>query len=101
MSSPRRNPARSMTRSATGACRAIRVGEEAVFHLALDFPRRAASWCQANIAAPLFGGDRKRHGGRAGLAPEGELRTLLALLDRLCTMLTRLAHMGDRASGSA
>jgi hypothetical protein len=30
------------------------------------------------------------------LAPESEILTLLALLDRLCAMLTRLAHMGDR-----
>lgn len=35
------------------------------------------------------------------LAPEAESLTLLALLDRLCAMLTRLAHMGDRPSGSA
>jgi four helix bundle protein len=35
------------------------------------------------------------------LAPETEILTLLALLDRLCAMLTRLAHMGERASGSA
>ena len=28
------------------------------------------------------------------LAPEAEILTLLALLDRLCAMLTRLAHMG-------
>jgi four helix bundle protein len=33
------------------------------------------------------------------LAPEAEILTLLALLDRLCAMLTRLAHMGERASG--
>jgi hypothetical protein len=35
------------------------------------------------------------------LAPEAEILTLLALLDRLCAMLTRLAHMGDRSSGPA
>jgi four helix bundle protein len=35
------------------------------------------------------------------LAPEAEILTLLNLLDRLCAMLTRLAHMGDRPSGSA
>ena len=35
------------------------------------------------------------------LAPEAEILTLLALLDRLCAMLTRLAHMGDRPSNSA
>ena len=35
------------------------------------------------------------------LAPEAEILTLLVLLDRLCAMLTRLAHMGDRPSGSA
>jgi four helix bundle protein len=35
------------------------------------------------------------------LAPEAEILTLLALLDRLCAMLTRLAHMGDRPSGPA
>ena len=29
------------------------------------------------------------------LAPESEILTLLALLGRLCAMLTRLAHMGD------
>jgi four helix bundle protein len=32
------------------------------------------------------------------LAPEAEILTLLALLDRLCAMLTRLAHMGGRSS---
>ena len=32
------------------------------------------------------------------LAPEAEILTLLALLDRLCAMLTRLAHMGARPS---
>jgi four helix bundle protein len=36
-----------------------------------------------------------------GLAPESEVVALLALLDRLCAMLTRLAHMGERPSGSA
>ena len=36
-----------------------------------------------------------------GLAPEAEILTLLTLLDRLCAMLTRLAHMGDRLSGTA
>ena len=35
------------------------------------------------------------------LAPEVEILTLLALLDRLCAMLTRLAHMGERPSGPA
>jgi hypothetical protein len=35
------------------------------------------------------------------LAPESEILILLVLLDRLCAMLTRLAHMGERASGSA
>ena len=35
------------------------------------------------------------------LAPEAEILTLLALLDRLCAMLTRLGHMGERPSGSA
>jgi hypothetical protein len=35
------------------------------------------------------------------LAPEAEILTLLTLLDRLCAMLTRLAHMGERPSGSA
>jgi hypothetical protein len=35
------------------------------------------------------------------LAPEAEILTLLALLDRLCAMLARLAHMGERPSGSA
>ena len=35
------------------------------------------------------------------LAPEAEILTLLALLDRLCAMLTRLAHMSDRPSGPA
>jgi four helix bundle protein len=30
------------------------------------------------------------------LAPEPEILTLLVLLDRLCAMLTRLAHMGER-----
>ena len=35
------------------------------------------------------------------LAPEAEILTLLALLDRLCAMLTRLAHMGERPSGPA
>ena len=35
------------------------------------------------------------------LAPESEILTLLALLDRLCAMLTRLAHMGERPSGPA
>ena len=34
------------------------------------------------------------------LAPEAEILTL-ALLDRLCAMLTRLAHMGERPSGPA
>jgi len=33
--------------------------------------------------------------------PEAEILTLLALLDRLCAMLTRLAHMGERPSGPA
>jgi four helix bundle protein len=36
-----------------------------------------------------------------GLAPEAELLTLLTLLDRLCAMLTRLAHMGNQRFGSA
>ena len=35
------------------------------------------------------------------LAPEAEILTQLTLLDRLCAMLTRLAHMEDRPSGSA
>ena len=35
------------------------------------------------------------------LAPESEILTLLALLDRLCAMLARLAHMGERPSGPA
>ena len=35
------------------------------------------------------------------LAPESEIPTLLALLDRLCAMLTRLAHTGERPSGPA
>jgi hypothetical protein len=35
------------------------------------------------------------------LAPEAEILTLLALLDRLCAMLTRLAHMGERPFGPA
>jgi hypothetical protein len=35
------------------------------------------------------------------LAPEPEILTLLVLLDRLCAMLTRLAHMGERPSGPA
>lgn len=35
------------------------------------------------------------------LAPEPEILTLLVLLDRLCAMLTRLAHMGERPSGAA
>jgi len=35
------------------------------------------------------------------LASEEEVLTLLALLDRLCAMLTRLAHMGNRPVGSA
>jgi hypothetical protein len=34
-------------------------------------------------------------------APEPEILSLLLLLDRLCAMLTRLAHMGDRAGGPA
>jgi hypothetical protein len=34
------------------------------------------------------------------LAPEPEILTLLVLLDRLCAMLTRLAHMGERALGA-
>jgi hypothetical protein len=33
------------------------------------------------------------------LAPVPESPTLLALLDRLCAMLTRLAQMGDRPFG--
>lgn len=32
------------------------------------------------------------------LAPEAEILTLLALLDRLCAMLTRVGHMGDSPS---
>ena len=35
------------------------------------------------------------------LAPKAEILTLMALLDRLCAMLTRLAHMGARPSGPA
>jgi four helix bundle protein len=35
------------------------------------------------------------------LAPEDEILALLALLDRLCAMLTRLGHMGDSSGGSA
>jgi hypothetical protein len=35
------------------------------------------------------------------LAPEPELLALLVLLDRLCAMLPRLAHMGERSPGSA
>ena len=39
---------------------------------------------------------------RAGHGRKNETAlTLLALIDRLCTMLTRLAHMGDRPSGRA
>jgi len=34
------------------------------------------------------------------LAPEDEILTLLALLDRLCAMLTRLGHMGDSPRGA-
>jgi four helix bundle protein len=33
------------------------------------------------------------------LAPEPDVVALLVLLDRLCAMLTRLAHMGERAAG--
>jgi len=36
--------------------------------------------------------------GQLNLAPEAEILTLLTLLDRLCAMLTRLAHMGGRPS---
>ena len=35
------------------------------------------------------------------LAPETEIMALLALLDRLCAMLTRLAHMGGQPGGAA
>jgi four helix bundle protein len=35
------------------------------------------------------------------LAPEGEILALLALLDRLCAMLTRLGHMGEATGGAA
>jgi four helix bundle protein len=35
------------------------------------------------------------------LAPEPEVLALLMLLDRLCAMLTRLAHISERPSGSA
>ncbi len=34
-------------------------------------------------------------------APESEVVAVLALLDRLCAMLTRLAHISERPSGSA
>jgi four helix bundle protein len=34
------------------------------------------------------------------LAPEGEILALLALLDRLCAMLTRLGRMGDSSGGA-
>ena len=35
------------------------------------------------------------------LASESKILTLLTLLDHLCAMLTRLAHMGERPSSSA
>ena len=35
------------------------------------------------------------------LAPEGEILALLALLDRLCAMLTRLGRMSDSSCASA
>jgi hypothetical protein len=35
------------------------------------------------------------------LAPEGEILALLALLDRLCAMLTRLGRMSDSSGTSA
>jgi four helix bundle protein len=34
------------------------------------------------------------------LAPESEVVAVLVLLDRLCAMLTRLAHISDRPAGS-
>jgi hypothetical protein len=45
----------------------------------------------------------RRHLGAldGALAQLRQILTLLALLDRLCAMLTRLAHMGDCPSGSA
>jgi hypothetical protein len=39
--------------------------------------------------------------GRIARSVIAEILALLALLDRLCAMLTRLAHMGDRPSNSA
>jgi hypothetical protein len=38
---------------------------------------------------------RRGAGGEVALQPEGEILALLALLDRLCAMLTRLGRMGD------
>lgn len=35
------------------------------------------------------------------LAPEAEVLTLMVLLDRLCAMLTRLAHIADRSPGTS
>jgi hypothetical protein len=35
------------------------------------------------------------------LAPESEVLALLVLLDRVCAMLTQLAHMSERPSGPA
>jgi hypothetical protein len=34
------------------------------------------------------------------LVPEDEILALLALLDRLCAMLTRLGRMGDSSGGA-
>jgi hypothetical protein len=45
--------------------------------------------------------ESRRFSLRHASAPEAEILTLLALLDRLCAMLTRLAHMGEPPSGPA
>jgi len=52
--------------------------------------RRAACAAEAALEGVLV----------LNLAPEPEILTLLVLLDGLCAMLTRLAHIGDRASGA-
>jgi len=63
--------------------------------------------CRPAVPLPLWRGEACEAAAALegvlvlNLAPEAEILTLLALLDRLCAMLTRLAHMGERPSGPA
>jgi hypothetical protein len=63
------------------------------------FSITSASTPSRSPAKPCVSATHLRAGFRVA-TPRYSL-TLLVLLDRLCAMLTRLAHMGERPAGSA